>query len=234
MCSSRVLLAAITLTGCGAAETPVAPRSLPAATIAIEHGDSQWAHVRTYLPTPVTVRVLSDKGHPVADAVVTFRPTQDDALIDPPTTVRTDSTGRARLRWRVGWPADVQTVWAVLPSADSVAVSAFAFDSLPMHVALTYAATAAMTSTPVKIETTPVSVTVVQGHLLGGVPCRVAASAIRSGPRIRIAIQGFSGPFASMCMADYRATATLPYRGPGYYSLSLIGRDMPDTTHQVP
>ena len=71
----------------------------PPRAVTVVSGDHQDARVGTELSRPVVLRVADSAGNPVADAALALA-ISAGSLAD--SSVRTDSTGKAAVRWRMG------------------------------------------------------------------------------------------------------------------------------------
>lgn len=71
------------------------------AEVLIEDGNEQEAVVGTELPEPIVVRLVDDRGRPVADRLVKFQPVSGGGSVLA-SEVTTDQDGVAQDRWRLG------------------------------------------------------------------------------------------------------------------------------------
>jgi hypothetical protein len=103
--------------GCGAADLSL-PSDGRAVELRVKSGDNQRATVGDSLPRPLVVEVSDGAGNPVRDVTLVFRFLDEfpNAEIQPP-VVRSDSTGEASVRVRLGSTAGSQTVEATMAEA---------------------------------------------------------------------------------------------------------------------
>lgn len=101
-----VLLAVAAIVGCG--EDPAMPPAAPASIVQTgsASGTPGWL-----LDDPIAVKVLDDRGNPVADAVVTWQTNEEGAWLAS-TSSTTDSEGIAKVAFAPGWKLGLQTVRA--------------------------------------------------------------------------------------------------------------------------
>lgn len=93
----------------------------PSQVLAIQ-GDGQSGRPSSLLPSPVAVRVTDTRGNPVPGVEVRFQVLTGGGGVAP-TRARTDSTGRAETRWRLGAAAGAQQVAAMAPDAEEGALT---------------------------------------------------------------------------------------------------------------
>ncbi|MFI5229934.1 MAG: Ig-like domain-containing protein [Gemmatimonadales bacterium] len=86
--------------------------------VMVLNGDHQEARVDAELPKSVVLRVVDSTGNPVVDAAVALA-ISGGSLAD--SSVRTDSTGKATLRWRLGRDMGSYTLSARVTGEDRVA-----------------------------------------------------------------------------------------------------------------
>ena len=88
----------------------------PAASIGVRAGDGQVGTAGALLPRAVVVLAVDAQGNPVPDARLAVLPKSGSV---PDSAVRTDSTGQARLRWRLGSTAGPQRMKVRLDAVTS-------------------------------------------------------------------------------------------------------------------
>jgi hypothetical protein len=86
--------------------------------VTVVSGDHQEGRVGTELPKPVVLRVVDSTGNPVADAPIALA-TSGGSLAD--SSVRTDSTGKVMVRWRLGRDMGSYTLSARVTGTDRTA-----------------------------------------------------------------------------------------------------------------
>jgi hypothetical protein len=107
----------VTLIGCASGDLTLPDQAQPGqaqpASLVVVSGDGQRGEAGSVLENPVTVRVLDDSAHPVANAAVHFSFLGDfsGATLDPP-SVLTDEAGRAAATVRLGELVGEQVVLA--------------------------------------------------------------------------------------------------------------------------
>ena len=92
---------------------------LAPASIAVESGDGQRLAAGGKLPRAVVLRVLSAGGRPVPNTMVTLRPEDADAAIDPSERA-TDGAGRVRATWTLSPRPGRQRLMVSAEGLDSV------------------------------------------------------------------------------------------------------------------
>lgn len=104
----------MTVLACAAGDLNLPSDGTPLAVTALS-GDGQEAKVGTLLPDPLVVRVTDAGLHPVPAVPLVFRFQDEfpDAQIEP-SSVETDSTGRASVRVRLGTTTGPQTIEATI------------------------------------------------------------------------------------------------------------------------
>jgi hypothetical protein len=138
-------------------------------------GDLQRAPVRSQLPLPIVVRVVSRHGLPVSNTKVLFRPEYGEGVATPDTAT-TDPDGRARTMWRLGSIPGVRRLLVWAEGVDSaLAVTADA-DPVPEEVRLVALDTAQRADIGAKLPR-PVGIrlTDTAGRPLAGIPVSWAA-----------------------------------------------------------
>lgn len=98
--------------------------------IKVVSGDRQRAPVRTGLPLPVVVRVVSRHGLPIPKTRVLFRPEYGDGITEPDTAT-TDLEGRAKTIWRLGSIPGLRRLLISSESVDSAIVVVADADPVP-------------------------------------------------------------------------------------------------------
>jgi hypothetical protein len=89
----------------------------PPRAVTVVSGDHQDARVGTELSRPVVLRVADSAGNPVADAALALA-ISAGSLAD--SSVRTDSTGKAAVRWRMGRETGAHALSARVTDVDQV------------------------------------------------------------------------------------------------------------------
>jgi adhesin/invasin len=90
----------------------------PASAIDLVAGINQRALAGKGLPQPIVVRATNRKGGPASGKRVTFRLTDGQGSVEPPSAV-TDADGRARAAWTLGGDPGRQTLFATVENVDS-------------------------------------------------------------------------------------------------------------------
>ncbi|HEY1952357.1 MAG TPA: Ig-like domain-containing protein, partial [Gemmatimonadaceae bacterium] len=90
----------------------------PASAIALVAGSNQRTLAGKTLPQAVVVRATNRRGSPAAGKRVTFRLSDGQGSVDPPTAL-TDADGRARTVWTLGSDPGRQTLLASVENVDS-------------------------------------------------------------------------------------------------------------------
>ncbi|MDQ4079706.1 MAG: Ig-like domain-containing protein, partial [Gemmatimonadota bacterium] len=111
------------------AQTQVLVIPTPYAIKAVS-GDRQRAPVRTGLPLPVVVRVVSRHGLPIPNTKVLFRPEYGDGISEPDTAT-TDPEGRAKTIWRLGSIPGLRRLLVSSEGVDSALVVVADADPVP-------------------------------------------------------------------------------------------------------
>jgi hypothetical protein len=93
-------------------------------------GDRQRAPVRTGLPLPVVVRVVSRHGLPIPKTKVLFRPEYGDGVTEPDTAT-TDMEGRAKTIWRLGSIPGLRRLLVSSEGVDSALIVVADADPVP-------------------------------------------------------------------------------------------------------
>lgn len=102
------------------------------AMLSMAPGEARRALAGRPLAEPVSVRVLSRAGHPVAGVPVIARTEHDEGRVSPDTAL-TDAQGRARMTWALGPRAGIQRLRLHAPGIDtSIVVDAHA-DPVPAN-----------------------------------------------------------------------------------------------------
>jgi hypothetical protein len=110
--SAFVLLAALTLAGCGGSDlTLPTPGPGAPADIQMVRGDNQIGAPGAPLPDSVVIKVVDSEGNPLAGQQVEFVPDAPGATVAPETAI-TGADGRAGARWVLGQPPGTQQVVA--------------------------------------------------------------------------------------------------------------------------
>jgi hypothetical protein len=102
------------------------------AAIALLAGAGQHAPAGRALPQTVIVRVISRRGLPVSGALVAFRQTQGDGVLDPASAL-SDADGRARTSWTLGGLPGSQSLIATVQHLDSTIIVTAEADPLPAN-----------------------------------------------------------------------------------------------------
>jgi hypothetical protein len=102
------------------------------ATIDLLAGAGQHAPAGRALPQNVVVRVVNRRGLPVSGALVTFRPSQGDGVLEPASTL-SDADGRARTSWTLGGLPGSQSLIATVQHLDSTIVVTAEANPLPAN-----------------------------------------------------------------------------------------------------
>ena len=100
------------------------------ASIDLLAGARQRALAGRALPQNVVVRVISRRGLPVSGALVTFRPSQGDGVLEPASAL-SDADGRARTTWTLGGLPGSQSLLATVQHLDSTLVVTAEADPQP-------------------------------------------------------------------------------------------------------
>lgn len=103
----RVAFALLLSVACGGDELNLPSEGDPG-TIEALAGNDQTGQVGGTLPESLVVRVTDAQGRPVPGQAVVFSPTIDPSGQLAPDTARTDESGRAASRWRLGTEAGTQ------------------------------------------------------------------------------------------------------------------------------
>ncbi len=143
---------------------------LAPASIALEGGEAQRVPAGRKLPRPVVVRVLSRGGRPVPNTMVTLRPEDADAAVEPAERP-TDGSGRVRASWTLSPRPGRQRLMVSVEGLDTVLTLAAEADPVPRNTKMEVsgAAPAGRVVTPLGA---PVTVRVADslGAALGDVP----------------------------------------------------------------
>ena len=105
---------------------------LAPASLTLESGGAQRLPAGRRLPRPVVVRVLSRGGRPVPNALVTVRPEDADAVVEP-TERATDGAGRVRASWTLSPRPGRQRLVIGVEGLDSVLTVVAEADPVPRN-----------------------------------------------------------------------------------------------------
>jgi len=102
-----------------------APKKTPIlASLKIISGASQTGTVGTALPSPIVVQALDSSGHPMAGLGVAYGPSSDGSV--NPSSVTTDSMGKASTTWTLGSTAGADSL--------DIAVTESSVASMPTEI----------------------------------------------------------------------------------------------------
>jgi adhesin/invasin len=105
---------------------------LAPASLAIESGDAQRLTAGRKLPRPVVVRVLSRGGRPVPTALVSIRPEDAEAVVEPAESA-TDGAGRVRASWTLSPRPGQQRLTIAVEGLDTVLTAVAEADPVPRN-----------------------------------------------------------------------------------------------------